>query len=260
MITSLVVMKKIMSGIYSVALCLLLASCGGDSDPNGGGSGNLNNRPVGESANDLLTSSNYNRLEVELVYAAGFEPPSASVDYIRNFLAERLNKPGGVSVVTRQISAPGKSRYSLQELVDIETANRLKFNNESTLGVYLFFADGSYAPNENVLGVAYKNTSMVLFQSRIEELSGGIGQSSTSLLTSSVMAHEFGHILGLVNTGSALQSDHQDVANGHHCDVDDCLMYFAVESTAGLNDLLGMSAPPTLDAQCLADLKANGGK
>ena len=253
-------MKKIKSGIYWVALCLLLASCGGDSDPDGGGNGNLNNQPVGESANDLLVSSNYSRLEVELLYAEGFEPPSTSVDYIRNFLTERLNKSGGISMTTRQISAPGKSQYTLQELVDIETANRLKFNNESTIGAYLFFADGSYAPNENVLGVAYKNTSMVLFQSRIEELSGGIGQSSTSLLTSSVMAHEFGHILGLVNTGSPLQSSHQDVANGHHCDVDNCLMYFAVESTAGLDDLLGMSSPPTLDAQCLADLKANGGK
>jgi len=253
-------MKKIKLGIYWVACCLLLVACGGDSEPSGGGNGNLNNRPVGESANDLLASSNYTRLEVELLYAVGFEPPSASVDYIRNFLAARLNKSGGISVTTRQISTPGKSQYSLQELIDIETANRMKFNNESTIAAYLFFADGSYAPNENVLGVAYKNTSMVLFQSRIEELSGGVGQSSTSLLTSSVMAHEFGHILGLVNTGSPLQSDHQDVANGHHCNVDDCLMYFAVESTAGLSDLLGMNAPPALDAQCLADLKANGGK
>lgn len=253
-------MKNKKLTVCSVVLYFFLVACGGDPEPNGGGNENLNNRPVGESANDLLASSNYNRLEVELVYAAGFEPPSASVDYLRNFLSERLNKSGGISVTTRQISAPGKSQYSLQELVDIETANRMKFNNGSTIGVYFFFADGSYAPNQNVLGVAYKNTSMVLFQSRIEELSGGIGQSSTSLLTSSVMTHEFGHILGLVNTGSPLQSNHQDAVNGHHCDVNNCLMYYAVESTAGLDDLLGMSAPPTLDAQCLADLKANGGK
>lgn len=62
---------------------------------------------------------------------------------------------------------------------------------------------------------------MVLFQSRIEELSGGVGQSSTSLLTSSVLGHEFGHILGLVNAGSTPQGDHQDTANGRHCDITD---------------------------------------
>ncbi|MFT6970402.1 MAG: hypothetical protein ACJAXX_000967 [Roseivirga sp.] len=95
------------------------------------------------------------------------------------------------------------------------------YNEGSTIKVYFFFADGGYAPNNNVLGIAYKNTSMVLFQSRIEELSGGVGQSSTSLLTSSVLGHEFGHILGLVNAGSTPQGDHQDTANGRHCDITD---------------------------------------
>ncbi|HEY9116389.1 MAG TPA: peptidase, partial [Roseivirga sp.] len=114
--------------------------------------------------------------------------------------------------------------------------------------------------NSNVLGVSHRNTSMVIFQKRIEELSGGVGQVSTSLLTSSVMGHEFAHILGLVNIGSPMQNAHQDDANGAHCDNQDCLMYFAVENSSGLSDLLGMSSPPPLDANCLADLSANGGK
>ena len=171
-----------------------------------------------------------------------------------------MNKPGGVTITSRQISTPSSSSYTLQELIDIEETHRLKFSNGSNIAAYFFFADGNFAENEDVLGIAYKNTSMVLFQSRIEEVSGGVGQASTSLITSSVMAHEFAHNLGLVNAGTPLQSDHQDEANGRHCDVQECLMYFAVESTTGLSDLFGMSAPPELDAQCLADLRANGGK
>jgi hypothetical protein len=252
-----------------IVILFICSSCSGNDDnPSSGGtntggtSGNpeLNNKSVGASANDLLSLSNYTSLEVELVYAAGHQPPAASVDYLRSFLANRVNKPAGITFFQREIAAPGKSAYSLQELVDIESSNRTLFTDGATIKVYFFFADGGYAPNNNVLGIAYKNTSMVLFQSRIEELSGGIGQASTSLLTSSVLGHEFGHILGLVNTGSTPQSAHQDTANGKHCDVTDCLMYYAVESTAGLNDLLGLSSPPPLDAQCLADLQANGGK
>ncbi|MFT7056601.1 MAG: hypothetical protein ACJAXB_001476 [Candidatus Endobugula sp.] len=263
-LTHLTLAMKFLKSLRCLILVgFFLTSCssGEEDSPQGaGGNPDLNNKTVGESANDLLALSNYTALEVELLYAAGHKPPAASVDYLRNFLANRVNKPAGITLVQREISTPEKTLYTLQELKDIETGNRTLYNEGSTIKVYFFFADGGYAPNNNVLGIAYKNTSMVLFQSRIEELSGGVGQSSTSLLTSSVLGHEFGHILGLVNAGSTPQSDHQDTANGRHCDITDCLMYYAVESTAGLSDLLGASAPPSLDAQCLADLRANGGK
>lgn len=248
---------------YSLFLALVLLSACGSGDDGPGGNKNdsdLNNGQVGESANDLLASSTYNSLEVEMLYVAGHEPPEASVNYLKEFLSKLVNKPGGIMMNLREIDAPGQTSYTLQELIGIESENRTFYTEGTTIKAYFFFADGNYASNQNVLGVAYKNTSMVLFQSRIEELSGGIGQPSTTLLTSSVLAHEFGHILGLVNAGSPLQSNHQDEANGRHCDVMDCLMYYAVESTAGLDDLIGLSSPPDLDAQCLADLKANGGK
>ena len=74
------------------------------------------------------------------------------------------------------------------------------------------------------------------------------------------MNHEFGHILGLVNNGTPVQSDHHDTANGAHCDVEDCLMYWQAETSGGLGDLVGMSSPPPLDPQCIDDLQANGGK
>ena len=57
-----------------------------------------------------------------------------------------------------------------------------------------------------------------------------------------------------------MQTDHQDEANGAHCDVEDCLMYWKAATSGGVGDILGMSSPPGLDAQCIADLQANGGK
>ena len=70
------------------------------------------------------------------------------------------------------------------------------------------------------------------------------------------MSHEFGHILGLTNAGTVMQSDHEDANHKRHCNVSSCLMYWEAES--GTN-LFGGNIPQ-LDAQCIADLQANGGK
>lgn len=253
-------------------LILILVACGGgaddstspvsDDDDGGSGqnSGSLNNGAVGSSANDLLAVVAYQTLEVEIQYAAGFKPPQESVDFLKDFITSLVNKPAGINVTVTQISAPGQTSYSLTELRAIEAANRTKYTEGSTIATYFFFADGEYSENANVLGIAHRNTSMVLFQKRIEELTGGLTQASTELVTSAVLSHEFGHILGLVNVGSPMQTDHQDEANGKHCDVRDCLMYFSTNTSGGLNDLVGLNSPPALDAQCRADLTANGGK
>jgi hypothetical protein len=41
--------------------------------------------------------------------------------------------------------------------------------------------------------------------------------------------------------------------------VESCLM-FSAESGSGIADMVSGGSAPKLDAQCLADLKANGGK
>ena len=75
-----------------------------------------------------------------------------------------------------------------------------------------------------------------------------------------VMEHEFGHILGLTNLGATLQSDHEDAANAKHCVVSNSLMYFSSEMQVGIGAMAAAGRVPQLDAQCIADLRANGGR
>ena len=125
----------------------------------------------------------------------------------------------------------------------------------------MLIVDGEYE-QANVLGVAHRNTSTAYFGAALDAVSGGLTQPTRRQAEATVFRHEFGHLLGLVaipGSGTDMQTEHQDEAHGHHCDDDSCLMYYAVESTDLFASVFGGTIPE-LDAQCIADLRANGGK
>ncbi len=217
-----------------------------------------NGKSVGASANDLLSSSKFKTLTIEIQYVEGFQPQATTVTNIKSYLETLVNKPSGVNIIQKAIPSPGKSVLSIDDVSNLEKNNRTVFNDGDNIGVYLLFTDGSFS-TANVLGVAFRNTSMCIFGKTVADNSGGIGQPSAVKLESTVSQHEFGHILGLVDIGSAMQTNHKDNANGSHCNNENCLMYFSVETTDFIANLITGNIP-TLDANCRADLKANGGK
>ncbi len=249
-------------GKFLIALLILaVASCKKDSD-NSNKDGGLNKKSTGSTANDLLSEDKYKSLVVELQYVSGFEPTETAKDNLKTFLQTYLNKPDGITFKESNITSPSNNKYSVDDIIAIEDANRNEYTADEKMAAYFLFLDGEYSENSGsgkVLGIAYRNTSMVIFEKTIRDFSGGLGQPSTSLVESTVLNHEFGHILGLVNVGTEMQTDHQDEAHGKHCDVDDCLMYYATETSDFFGNLIGGSVPE-LDSLCQADLKANGGK
>ncbi|MCF8232403.1 MAG: hypothetical protein K9J27_09450 [Bacteroidales bacterium] len=220
---------------------------------------NYHKNPVGYSANDLLASDEFTQLQIEIIYVKDYAPTDESIQNLKSFMQERLNKPDGISISTTAIELPGLAPYSTNDIIQIESNHRSAFNSDNTLTVYGFIADRQFEQNENVLGVAYRNTSFALFGSKIEENSGGLNQPSKALLESTVMNHELSHLLGLVNNGTPMQNDHQDEEHGHHCDNEDCLMYWTAETGDIVSTLVGMDNPPPLYENCINDLQANGG-
>jgi hypothetical protein len=218
----------------------------------------LHNRPVGASANEILSSSKYSSVVVEVQYMTGYAPDATAMNNLQSFLNSYVNKPGGITIITKQIDLSSSTVLTLDQVKSIEQSNRTAFTSGTQLALYILYTNGNYTDN-NVLGLAYRNTSIVIFGKTVHDNSGGLGQVNRTKLEATVGEHEMGHLLGLVNLGSPMQANHQDGAHPNHCNNSNCLMYYASNTKDVLGFLLTGNIP-SLDANCVADLHANGGK
>ena len=252
--------------IFSFFLLLLfLSACSTeDGDSNKGGidkSANL--KALGTSAVDLLSSEKFTSMRVEIVYVTGYAPSQRTIDNLKSFLQQRTNKPDGISVVSRAVASSGKAPFEINEIVGIEAEERTFFNAGDEISVFIYFADGSNESDTNtkiILGSAYRNTSMVIYGKTVESVASRLGSPDKSTVESTVVNHEFGHLFGLVNLGSPLQSDHEDGDSNGHCTVAGCLMNANVQFGNDLIDLVDNNNIPQLDDKCIQDLQVNGGK
>ncbi|HZX59747.1 MAG TPA: hypothetical protein VFE54_13515 [Mucilaginibacter sp.] len=217
--------------------------------------GRFDYQTLGSSANDLLSSSRYPSLQIEIQYMPGYATDTSTLNKLTAFLNSRTNKPGGISIIQEEVMASGLSVYSLNNIVSLERANRRLFTRNNVISVHVLITNGYYS-NNDVLAISYWNTSFCIFGKSLDDNTGQANEVSRSILLTTLLEHEFGHLMGLVDQGSPMQTDHRDATNGAHCSNPDCLMYYNVE--AGFTDAL--SAVPAFDANCIADLRANGGK
>lgn len=247
-------MKNII--VLFASVIFILAGCKKSDNPND--PDGFYSRSVGASANELLSDARFKSLKIEIQYMTGYTLSSTTISHIQSFLSSLINKSGGITVVTKEVAPSSLTTLNINQVADIEKANRTVYSTGNEISVYILLTNGLYSDN-NVIGAAYRNTSVVLFGKKIADNSGGIGQPGRAKLESTVADHEFGHLLGLVDLGSSMQTGHKDGAHGNHCNNSNCLMYFQADT----QDMLGILITgniPTLDANCLADLRANGGR
>jgi hypothetical protein len=296
-------MKKI--GIALLALVLLgLNSCsksssGSDNDPVEqvvDKSANL--QGTGDSANDILSNTNFDKLQIEIAYVTGFRPTIQAITDFIGFLRTHTFKDD-IEIIYTELPSPNEESLTLQEIADLETENRTVYNQERTLGIYIYFADAPAESDDEeeglvTVGAVYRNTSMIIHSRTIRSLASRSVLISVGDVESATLNHEFGHLFGLVNLGTTpVNADHEDENAKNHCNVEGCLMraelQFGVQATAKSNALIakktyeagipsgcilsgqtvvgllqsktGRSAiTPDLDAECILDLQSNGGR
>lgn len=247
-----------------LVLFLILSGCTKD-DPTGenGIDRNANLKALGTSAKDLLDDEKFTSMRVEVAYVTGNEPSPTTLSNLKSFLQQRTHKPDGITILTRAVTSSGKAPFSINEIADIEKEIRTTFNTGDEISVFIYYADGS---NENdsstkkVVGSAYRNTSVVIYAATVNSISGRINGPDKVTVESTVLHHEFGHLFGLVNLGTPLQTAHEDDTSKGHCDVEGCLMNANVQFGTDLIDMVDDNNIPRFDDECLRDLLAIGGK
>lgn len=251
---------------------LVLVSCGdGDEDapPPRGGTPGANQR-----FRNYLRPAPFPRLVVEIDSVPGAEPYAASQADIAAVLGTILHKPGGI--VMQRDGAPIASRgaghaWTFQELEALAADTFDLAVPADTTKMHVMFVDGHSADDTSsgrILGLAWAHTHIVMFKDTIESTCG----SHPSLrqrerlcagAERSIWVHELGHVLGLVDNGLPMVSNHRDpdTSHGRHDANENCVMYWSYDGGEVVNKLArklleGGEAEIGFDEQCLADLRA----
>ena len=205
---------------------------------------------TGECRYEILQDNNYSKLHIEINYVTDNSPDSDAIDILKKRIQEVSDKTS----ITVSQSAFGSTddSYSLEEIIDIEKNERERFKSGDTFVIHILYLNGEYQDNDKTLGLAYTGSSFVLFKEKIEDASFLL--ISPADIEKSVIVHEFGHLLGLINNGYKSPHDHEDSQHPNHSNNEESVMYWAIESQDIGNQLDG-EPPNEFDADDIDDLR-----
>jgi len=200
-----------------------------------------------------LRDASFTTMVIEIDHAPGYRPYTSSTDLLVERLEQVCEKPGGIRIQYNEVAFEEQASWSAQDVRDEGWENKdASPMDGKTLRWQILFPEGTYE-DESVLGVAVDASTMALFSDAIEEADGLFGRPSVEDVENSVIVHEAGHLLGLVNLVYTSPVDHEDPDHPGHSSNDDSVMYWAIESTGLVNFITG-DLPTTFDDDDLADL------
>jgi hypothetical protein len=240
-----------------------------DGPSSSGGSSSSAPDALPERVAAYLTSARATRLRIEIDAVDGLWPYASSKTYLGQFYAGLLDKPDGIELVedeTLDVSS-ADDEWTIEELDALARAHASE-EGPTTITVQVLALPGRYAAEDGgtVLGVAWAHRFIALFQDSLRGncdggLLGGLQQDACEVAERNVWAHELGHVIGLVDNGVPMQTEHRDPDHGRHDRNEGCLMYWAYDRPQIFDTLLdrlgsGEGADLDLCDESRADLEA----
>lgn len=208
--------------------------------------------PLGSGARSILRPEPFTRVVVELAHVAGREPSDTATSHLRSILSDVTRKPAELRF--EEIPA-GDGSYSTQEIRAMSQA-RSTASIAPTASIWIAYLDGQFDESDEALGVAVAATVAAVFPDRIDSISQILSPNGVER---SVLLHEVGHLLALVNNGYESEFDHEDPEHPNHSDNRGSVMYWAVETISVANVFRG-GPPDNFDAEDRADLNMLAGR
>jgi predicted Zn-dependent protease with MMP-like domain len=201
-----------------------------------------------------LSDDKYTSMVVEIDYEAGYMPEQSSTDLLKTRLDQVCDKPQGIEIFLTETNFDHEGQWSASDVR--EKGWNEKSNNpqsDSTLYWQAIFPSGQYA-NDGVLGVAVDASTIAIFGEAVDDAEGPIfNRPSAEEIENSVLVHEFGHLLGLVNLVYQSPVEHEDEEHKGHSNNEDSVMYWAIES-ANIGNIITGELPDDFDDDDLNDL------
>jgi hypothetical protein len=101
----------------------------------------------------------------------------------------------------------------------------------------VFFLKGHFdndgTPNYQIIGVSIIGTPVIAVFKEVVLSSSYMPQVSR-YVEQATLVHEFGHVMGLVNNGVPMASDHLDPEHPRHCTNNRCVMYWQNEGASDM--------------------------
>jgi hypothetical protein len=286
-------MQNLFMGAHAVlrALTLLLplaASTCGTGEQGSGSASTLTSGPATTtgtstggahqpSSEDLYDAA-IKTILIEVDYATGAPPYTGEILLFGDTWglfrtnAERLFLAAGKTLEIptelaqmEELTDINATEFNVQAILDIAAAHRDKPSSGDAASFYFVWLPGYYHDGEvlrkDVLGVSLGDTGVIaMFKPVIESTGVGPGVDIEKYVEQATLVHEFGHAIGLVNNGLPLTAQHQDEPHGAHCTNQDCVMYYAIEGTAGAIEFAGKFVKGQdsilFAGDCLADVDA----
>jgi hypothetical protein len=219
----------------------------------GGASSNVydDDGSVGAMARILLGASPARRLVIEVAYVPGRKPTQQALDHITTILRREAIKPDGIFTTIGAQLPDSTSSYSLEDLVGLESKYRRLHSGGSVATVWIAALNGDYSQASGTLGLAFRATAAVLFEDQIQQAANVF--VSADAIERSVITHETGHLLALVDIGYHSAYDHEDPQHPHHSKYKTSVMYWAIEDTS-IATILSGGPPDDFDQYDRADL------
>lgn len=205
--------------------------------------------PVGALNHELLQSTPYTTIVVEIDYVTGHAPTQAA----KNRIAEVFSDVAGKDVTfTGGNTVPGgQDTYTVNDLETLQEQHRTHYTENSTAAIHFLLLDSAFE-EESALGVAYQASAAALFPEQMQKAT-----TATVLypeIERAVAVHELGHLFGLVNINYQSSRDHADPDHPQHSANKESVMYWAVEDLA-LRNVFNLGPPHRFDEDDRHDLQ-----
>lgn len=220
--------------------------------PSGGSSRMDDDGPVGGMALAYLRDEIARSLVVEIDYVEGKRPADTAIAHLQSVLGREVDKPGGIRFLVDDKIPASRSSWNGGDIEDLERRYRDRHSGGDTATVWIVYLNGRFEDGSGALGVAFRASRIALFKDRIAD--AAIPTVPASRVERSVIVHEVGHVLSLVNLGWESPRDHEDPAHAGHSRNRASVMFWAVE-TVSVNSILQGGPPEGFDADDRDDLR-----